>query len=184
VEVEKYHQSGSRVLGVVGLALALLALVNTAADGVSRGDVAWLGGLAVMGTLSWAALVRPQVRLTDEDLVLRNMLETVTLPLAAIDTVAVGRMLVVVAGDRKFISPAVARPQREVMRGRPRQGDRDAAQLPDFVEDRVRARVDDARARLASRRGELAPDVRREPAWVEIGLLALGALVLLVGLVL
>jgi hypothetical protein len=183
VEVEKYHQTGSRILGVVGVVLALLAFVTTARDGVSRGDVAWLAGFTVMGLLSWAALLRPQVRLTAEDLVLRNMLVTVTVPLAAIDKVAVGRMLVVVAGDRRFISPAVARPQREVMRGRLRHGDRDPGQLPDFIEDRVRARADDARTRLGYRR-ELAPDVRREPAWVEIGLLAFSVLVLVVGLVL
>jgi hypothetical protein len=178
VEVEKYHQTGSRFLGVLGVVLALVAAVGTLADGVSRGDVAWIGGFVVMGLLSWAAMVRPQVRLTAEDLVLRNMLVTVSVPLAAVDNVAVGRVLVVVAGGRRLISSAVSRPQREVLMRR-RTEDRNPGGVPNFVEQRIRARADDARARPGVRRDELAPDVRRQLARVEIGVL-----VLLVGLML
>lgn len=180
MEVERYHQTGSRILGVVGVVLSVVAGLGIVSGGVSGTDVALLAGAVLVAVLSWAALIRPEVRLTGDEVVLRNMLETVRIPLASVDEIRVSRVLAIRAHGQRFVSPAVSRPMHEMRGGRGGRGAREGApvRLPDFVEERIRARVDGAIS------GELAPDVRREPAWAEIVLLVLSVLVLVAGLVL
>lgn len=184
--VEKFHQGGSRLLGILGVALCAAAVAATLSNGLGGGDAGWIAGWVLLGALSWSALVRPQVRLGEQELVLRNMLETLTVPLAAVEEVDVRRVLVVRTSQGRHVSPAVSRPLREVVKGDP-GGHRDAERLPNLVEDRIRSRAADARARLGVRRGEngAAPvAVHRALAWPEIALLALSAAGLVVALVL
>lgn len=181
MEVERYHETGSRILGVLGVVLSVVAGLGIVSGGVSGIDVALLGGAVLVAALSWAALIRPEVRLTGDEVVLRNMLETVRIPLASVDEIHVSRVLAIRAHGQRFVSPAVSRPMHEMRGGRGGRRAREGAvpvRLPDFVEERIRARVDGAIS------GELAPYVRREPAWAEIGLLVLSVLMLVAGLVL
>jgi hypothetical protein len=105
------------------------------------------------------------------------------------------------AGDRRFVSPAIGRTRRQLVRSA-RRGEaagsggeeRDlvalaTASYPDYVEERIRLAADDHRKRLGVTRWSqeqqaLALDVRREPARPELCALAAAALVLLVGIVL
>jgi hypothetical protein len=132
----------------------------------------------VFGVLVWAAMLRPRVWATREHLVMRNMLHTVSIPLAAIETVAVRQVLAVSAGDNRFVSPAVGKSWRQTLRSN-KQAERDTAtaSYPVFVEERISQLADDARAQQGVRRFSdeqvaLAAGVRRQWAWPEIAALA------------
>ena len=139
------------------------------------------------------------------------MLETIQVPLAAIDQVVVRQVLAVRVGEKKFVSPAVGRKLRKVMRGR-RPTDMLMPRLPDQIDDgvgptsgtkplpttidyvdhvegRLRELVDEARARHGVRpysdeAEALAAGVRRVPSWPEIGALAATTVLFVVTLVL
>jgi hypothetical protein len=178
--VEKFHHTSGRVSGVLALLLAGAVVVVALLDrdaGVS-GPVA--AGAALAGVLAWATMLRPGLWVTEQHLVMRNMLETVHVPLAAIEELAVRQVLAVRAGERRFVSTVVGRPLRKVVRSQGRVVDPakppTEVAYPDYVEDRVRELVDEARDRAGVRRwsdeqAALAAGVRREPAWLPIGLL-------------
>ncbi len=191
-EPERFTPTSGRVMGVVGVLLATGVVVVGLVDrqvGFSDWVVA---GAAAGGVLSWMALLRPRISLVGGDLELRNMTETVTIPLAAVEELAVRQLFAVRVGDKRFLSPALGKSRGQLTRGgrpgafgaavgkmrsKPADGNV-SVDYPDFVEQRIRGRMDDARASLGVRLGSaeqvaLASGVRREPAWAEI--LALGA---------
>lgn len=139
-------------------------------------------GALVFGVLVWAAMLRPRVWATPEALVLRNMLDTVSIPLAAIDTVVVRQVLAVGVGDSRYVSSAIGHSWRQTIKSN-RSSERPSAteSYPVFVEDRITRLVEDARARHGIQRftpeqAALADDVHRALAWPEIGVLV-GSLV-------
>lgn len=188
--VDWFRPTSGRVMGVLGLLMAAgvggLGVVDL--DGRTR--VLVVSGAILAGVLVWAALLRPRVGVQDRDLVLRSMLQTVRVPLAAVEELAVRQVLAVRVGERRLVSSAIGRPLRQVVRPRP------AASTPthipsyaDFVEERLRQHVDEARAQLGIKRYSddaqaLARDVRRVPAWPEIVTLSLSAVLFLVALAL
>jgi hypothetical protein len=172
VEVEKFHSSGNRILGIIGVALAVLFAAGLATDGLHGRDPLVLCVIGFVGVLVWAAMVRPQVRLTGDRVFLRDMLSTVSLQIAAIDTVEVRQVLVLRAGGRRFISAAISKSLYQVLKDN-RGVARDPKAYPNFVENRIRARSEDERAKLGAAQGEVPLDVRRAPAWPEIALLVL-----------
>ena len=177
--LDHFPPTGGRVHGVVGLVMAAGFLGMWALD---RDDVPdpLAAAALVGGVLFWAALLRPRVSVSRETLHLRNMLETVHLPLAAIDELVVGHVLMLRVGDKKFVSPAIGRKPREVRRvARPGPTTVDYV---DHVEGRLRSLVADARTRhgvgaCSDETKAPALGVRRDPAWPEI--VALGAAILL-----
>lgn len=166
MQVEKFQSGSSRALGITGVVIGLGALVLILLEGISLDALPWMVLCALVAAASWVALLRPQLRLTGETLVLRNMVDQVTLPVAAVTDVEVRRFVLVRTGERRFTSAAVSRPLREVARGaavaRP-------ASYPDMVEGRIQACASAARAAGAT--PDLG-DVRRSWAWPEIGVLA------------
>ena len=195
--VERFRPTSGRIAG--GLAV-LLAVVVVVVSLVRPGDVTApvTAGAVFAGVLAWAAMLRPRVSASAETLFLTNMLETVEIPLAAVDELVIRQVLVVRAGERTFRSPAVGRKLRKVLGvGRPRQlfmpGMAEttadelgaAGDLPqhatmvdyaDHVEGRLRDLAEEARTRRGVRRYSdqalaLAERVRRRPAWLEIGAL-------------
>jgi hypothetical protein len=197
--IEKFHATGGRLLGVLGLVAALALMVLGAVEGA---PVWGVGLVAVIGVLIWASMLRPGVRIVGDRLELRNMFVTLGVPLGAIEDVAVRRFLALRAGDRRFVSPAIGRTLRQTTRpakrdqpgGGPDGEGRDLVALaarsyPDFVEARIRTAAADHRTRLgikgwSDEQRALADDVRTDLAWPEIGALAVAVLVLLVGIVL
>lgn len=190
--VEAFRPTSGQVPGWIGLALVGAVVVFGLADRDRGFPLSVVAGALVLGVLDWAALLKPRVRLEGRWLVLRNMLETVHVPLAAIEEVAVRQVLAVRAGERRFVSPAVGRSLRRSIRG-PRQPERKPAHpgeqpYPDFVEERIRHRAEEARAlegiaRYSDEQVALAATgVHREPAWVEIGLLAVTVVAFVVAL--
>jgi hypothetical protein len=196
--VERFHQTSGRVTGwlTVGLSTVLVLAGAAYAD---EGFPLWVTAAGLLGgVLAWAAMLRPALWATDEHLVMRNLAETVHIRLAAVEEMAVRQVLAVRAADRRFVSTVIGRTWRKTLQSRHRPGGTDtgAALAPtegmhyaDFVENRLHDLVDTARSRAGVQPGspeQLAlPDaVRREPAWLPLGLVATATIVLLVTLLL
>ncbi len=207
--LERFAPTGGRVVGVVGLVMAAGFVVLWALDRDAVPAPVAAGAL-VAGVLVWAALLRPRVSVSRETLFLRNMLETVHVPLAAVDEIVVRQVLAVRVGDRKFVSPAVGRKLRKVMRA-PRPAPMLGPSVPDAIDDglgptsvseriptdidyvdhvesRLRERIAEARTRHGVTRYSdeaeaLAREVRREPAWPEIAALVVTATLFVLTLV-
>ena len=198
-EVLAFKATTGRVTGVLGLVTSVA--VGALFVVTERPAVALLGALgsAFVGVLTWAALLRPRVTATSEDLELRTMFEDVTVPLAGIDTVLVRRYLLVRAGGVKYICPAIGRSLRKTVRTEMKwqgnsqilapgiqAGDKIAAQTEvkskeleyaDFVETEIMRRAGSERMRLgieerSEEEYELGSKAVRRRAWLEIAALA------------
>ncbi|MCF6378762.1 hypothetical protein L2K70_14200 [Nocardioides KLBMP 9356] len=196
--VERFEPTSGRVSGWMTVVLtAVLAVAGVAyAD---EGFPLWVAAAGVLvGVLAWAVMLRPALWVTTEHLVMQNLGETLHIRLAAIEEMAVRQVLVVRAADRRFVSTVVGRTWRKALTSRHRPGGLagDAALAPtegmhyaDFVENRLYDLVDTARRRAEIRPGSpeqlaLPGAVRREPAWVPLGLISAALLLLVLSLVL
>ncbi len=162
---EKFPPTSGRVLGVIAVLFAATVLVYALTDGEGGfgAPVAW--GAAFAGILSYAALLRPGVRVESDALVMRNMLDTNVVPLAAIDEVAVRQVMAVRAGEKRYVSPAIGTSFFRTIRPKTGRDGMPELTYPEYVRDRVLHLADGARRRLGS--GE-PPPVRRTWAWYEI----------------
>jgi hypothetical protein len=189
-DVERFA-GGGRVTGVIGLVIAagIIVLGVLDPDGIPLPVVA---GALVVAVLIWSTMLKPQVSVADHNLVLRNMLETIRIPLAAIEELAVRQVLVVRAGEKRFVSPGVGRSVRQALKAtgddtprytRPALGPALGGSAPsqtesgiayaDFIEHRIKDLVQLDRERRGIRAYSdeaeaLASEVQREPAFVEI----------------
>ena len=179
VGVERFAATG-RIPGLMTAALGALGVVLSVWDGGSVNAVGLILSLLVCW-VAWTVFLRPRAAVEAEELVLRNMVSDWRLPLAAIEEVTVRQMLVVTADARRFVCAAVGRKRRQLIKDEHRPFDegpqteieRAQHSYGLFVEDRIRARAEQARARagvaLYSEEQEaLAADVRRLWAWPEI----------------
>ncbi len=194
---ERFPPTSGRVLGTLGLVIGLVLAVAVVTEGGSW-TVAALGLL--FAAVSWVALLRPRVAIEDDVLVMRNMVDTVRIPLAAVEEVVVRHVLAVRAGEKRYTSPAVGRPRRQLRKddllgtsNGSAGGDGSGAAVADqtladqafalFVEQRIRER-----ARTTRERQGITPDqadpVVRALAVPEIALLVLSVGALLVAIVL
>lgn len=194
VEVEKFRATGGRVTSAVGLVLAGVVVTIGLVE-LDRGFPPWVIAFAALfAVLVWAAILRPGLELESDTLVMRNMFETVSIPLAGVEELAVRQVLAVRAGDRRHVSTVVGRTWRKAALGRPKAsaaGEKAPDQMAyaDFVEERLRQRVEDARAAAGVRPGSpeqlaLADGVRRQPAWLPIGIVSVASLAFVVALLL
>ncbi len=196
-EVQQFSQTSSRVLGAVGVIAAAVTavMVLTRSEEPSYATVALC---VFFGALAWAALLRPRLELGPRDIVLRNMLSTDTVPLAAIESLTVRQVLEVFAGDKRYTSPAVGRTRRQLVKDgfkgsggghggmmgmlpafptAPEKPENPKTSFGLFVEERLRARVADALARegvkaRSTDQARLAEGIDRRPAIAEIAVLA------------
>ena len=65
----------------------------------------------------YTSTVRPRVLVQGRELVLRNMLTTVYIPLAAIEEIAVRQVLAVRVGGKRYVCAGVGRTLRQAMKG-------------------------------------------------------------------
>jgi hypothetical protein len=179
--VERFRPTSGRFTGIVVVAGALAVAAMSVVD--SDAVIAEVGVAALfVAVLGWAVALRPRVSLVGDDLELRGMVDTVAIPLAAVEELAVRQVLAVRAGDKRFTSPAVGRSRSSLLKAsRPSEAPEGGASAsrvlsqsyPEYVEERIRQRVDDAVAQAGIRRGSddqvaLASGVRRTAAWPEI----------------
>jgi hypothetical protein len=167
--VEKFPPTSGRLVGGLALALCVVIIGYAVFDG-QNGIEAPLGwGAAVAGVLAYAALLRPAVRVERGMLVLRNMLDVIEIPLAAIDAVAVRQVLAVRAGEKRYVSPAIGTSFMRTVRPRiGKEGERELS-YPDYVRDRIMNLSDGARRRLGDAE---PPPVQRSWARLELAVLA------------
>jgi hypothetical protein len=198
ITVEKFAPNGGMVISVIG-GLVVLALVGSWAfdmDGIPL----WVpAGALFGGVVLYTSTVRPRVMIRGRDLVLRNMLSTIHLPLAAVEEMAVRQVMAVRAGGKRYVCAGVGRPLRQAMKGSSMQRAREGMgglggeiakswtddtatvrqagmSYADFVESRIQElitkdRVDRGVKRYSPEADELAKQIRREPAWPEIAAL-------------
>ena len=185
-QVERFQPTSGRLTAVLVLLLAGVVVVVGVADPGSIGAPV-VAGAVLAAVLAWASMLRPALWATAEHLVMRNMLETIHVPLAAIEQLAVRQVLAIKVGEKRYVSTVVGRPLRKAMRtgrsGRaPVEDSAPAPGLPyaDFVEQRLHQLMEEARTAagvesLSDEQLALAADVRRQPAWVPIGLTVVSA---------
>ena len=201
-EVQTFRATNGRVTGVIGLVMAVTIGALFAATEHPAVAVPGVLGCAFGGVLVWAALLRPRVSATAEELRMLTFAEDVTIPLASIDTVTVRRYLLVRSGGVKYICPAIGRSLRKTVRtemkwqggsqmlapglqpkdvGASLQTDVKGVDYADFVESQIvhLANVDRANRGIEARSEEeyeLGSQVVRRRARLEIGaLVVLGA---------
>ncbi len=178
--VERFRPTSGRVMGATAVVLAAAVVVIGVVDREHGFSLPVVFAALFLGILAWAAMLRPGLWATADELVMRNMLETVRIPLGAIERVAVRQVLAVSAGEQRYVSPAVGRSRRQAMKSNRRDADRPGPtdSYAVFVEERISRLAEDARAQrgiglLSDEQLELARGVHRRPAWPEIvGLVA------------
>lgn len=175
---ERFQPTSGRFGGVIGIVLAVVVAGIGVVDG-GVVEVPWILPTAILvGVLSWTMLLRPRVWVTRDDLVLRQPFSTQVLPLAAIGSLAVGRVLECRVQGKRYVSAAIGRTVREVLRDRAQPAGAIAERsYGDFVERRLSELQEKARRRT----GDADPgEVRRIWAWPEIVGTVLPVLVLVV----
>jgi hypothetical protein len=208
-EITRFRATNGRAMGVLGLALCALVAGVLIATEPPQGAIPGVLACLFAAGLVWMALLRPSVAATETDLYMRNLFESVRIPLASVDTVLVRRYLLVRSGGRKYICPAISRPLRKTVRNEMKWGgqqlmgpgvpaerlgalqtdvkDQPDLAYPDFVEQRIASLAANDRVRRgieerSEEEYELGSEVVRRIAWVELGalaVLALGAVVTL-----
>lgn len=179
--VERFTVWSSRIVGVVGL-VAVAAVVVLGVTGAG-GDYhpAVYAACGLICVVVWVAIIRPAVAIEGDRLVLRNPFNTVGIPLAAIEQIAVRRWLVVRVGDRTLTNAGISRTRRQGVRDDQRQDvtgiEIAALSYGAIVERRIQRQAESARDRqgikiYSDEQLALAADIRRTWAWPEIAALA------------
>lgn len=185
--VEDFGPSNGRVTGVLGLAICLGIVILGVVERDEGFPPAAVWGALLGGVLFWSASLRPRVRVDSSQLRLRNMLTTITVPLAAIEQIVVRQVLLVRVGDQRYVSSAIGKSWRQALKSNRQPKPGEAAPYPIFVEERLQQLAEEARARagitlMSDQQLALAHGVRRDLAWPEIVLLGFTALGLVVSL--
>ena len=185
--VEDFRPSSGRITGVLGLAICVGIVVLGVVEFDEGFPPAAVWAALFGGVLFWSATLRPRVRVTESELRLRNMLTTISVPLAAIEQIVVRQVLSVRAGDQRYVSSAIGKSWRQALKSdRPREhgGGRAVPGLrrgaaPAARRGRADQGGDHADVGRAAGAGQ---GVRREWAWPEIVLLGFTALGFVVAL--
>lgn len=190
----RFRPTSGRIMGSLAVVAASTVVAIALADRTAV-PASVVAGAVLLGVLGWASMLWPRVSVTAEDLVLRTMVEYQRLPLAAVENLAVRQVLAVRVGDKRYVSTAVGKPWRKAMVGdRPstrKDSDRPVTEVAyaDYVEQEIRKRMEHARAvvgvgLLSDEQLALAAGVRRQPAWLPIGLMTVATLGLLAAILL
>ena len=119
--VEDFRPSSGRITGAIGV-LVCVGIVVLGMVESRRGFPPVVVWAALFGiVLFWSASLRPRVRVTESELWMRNMLTTISVPLAAIEQIVVRQVLSVRAGERRYVSSAVGRSWRQALRSNRRR---------------------------------------------------------------
>ena len=185
--VEDFPPSSGRITGVLGLGMCVAIVVLGVAELDQGFPLAVVWAALFGGVLFWSATLRPRVRVTGSELRLRNMVTTISVPLASIEQIVVRQVLSVRVGDHRYISPAVGKSWRQVRQSDQPHMPQEDAPYPVLVEERLQLLAEEARAKagitlMSAEQLALADGVRREWAWPEIVLLGVTALGLVVAL--
>ncbi|MGH3307380.1 MAG: hypothetical protein ACRDOX_06780 [Nocardioides sp.] len=185
--MEDFQPSSGRITGVLGVGICVGIVVLGVVEYDEGFPPAAVWAALFGAVLFWSATLRPRVRVAGSELRLRNMLTTISVPLASIEQIVVRQVLSVKAGDHRYISSAVGKSWRQALKpDRPREPSEDAP-YPVFVEERLHHLAEEARTKagialMSDEQLALARGVRREWAWPEIVLLGFTAVGFVVAL--
>jgi hypothetical protein len=185
-----FRSAGNMLTGVL-TAVVTLAL---AAFGAFYPDAGWpdwlIATMVLLAVAAYVAQIRPAVVLGESHLTLRNMLQTVHVPWAAVGEVLVRQILTVEVGERIYDCPAVGRSTRQMRQDNALPVDHPVTEdsFGLIIENQIRQRAEEARARqgieeASAEQAALADDVRRVRAWPEIVLLVAAVTGLVVAIV-
>jgi len=180
VVVQKFKPSGGSLIAYLSIAAFGAFSVLAVASGPSLFALRVVLGMGLLILLTWTTLLRPRADATPETLRLRNLLSDHHVPLARVDEVMVGQMLLVWVGQDRYACVGIGRPVRQRAGRRPmavlgaEQADRmgmgeagesgAAVNYADFVENRISDLARSARRDFRTP----SPGVRRVWAWPEI----------------
>ncbi|TQL70114.1 hypothetical protein FB381_4041 [Nocardioides albertanoniae] len=178
---EWFRNSSSSVWGVLAIGAAVAIIV---VDAITGWHPVTTAGAVLFALVAYAAFIRTKVGVSNGDFVLHHLYSTVRFPMAALESVSVGRTLGAYAGGRTYVSGAVGRSIRDAVKGAKRDHNPLRNQT-DFIEDRLNALAQDARDRRRIKRDSeeqfaLAEDVRRTWDWPLIGVTVIVAVVFVV----
>jgi hypothetical protein len=193
-QTQWFRATNGMVWGVLALVIAAAVIVLDVLGGWHPPVVV---GAVLFAALTYVAMIRPRVGVRSDELVLDHMFSTMRIPVAAVDSIAVGRTFEARVAGRSYVSAAVSRSVRQALRGqtvsnrglrgggagesplRPSAAVEESAgkqhqmSYADFVVERVHASATYARERAgiaehSPQQAELAARVRRVWAWPEI----------------
>ncbi len=187
--VEHFKPTSGLFVGtVLVLAAAIVAVLSLLAPDQVIPEVGI--GAILIGLLAWAFTLRPRVSLLGDFLVLRGAVSTTLIPLGAIEELAIRQVLAVRAGDRRYTSSALGKSFAKLMKAnrqsaKPAPAGVKAPEFIDYVEDRIRQHMDDARAKAGIRRGSpeqiaLGDGVLTRISWPEVLTIAAATLAFVV----
>lgn len=178
---EKFSSPGNKVLGFMGVGLGAIAIVAILANGPGRDEVVAIFVIALVVTLFWAFLLRPQIRLTPTTLTLRNALTTVTVPVHRVTAVEVRRYTVIGLDDStRLTSTAMSRGIYQMARSD--RGRSVAGDPASFMTSRIEARIEESRHALGGPDADAG--IRSTPAVPELAVIGACAIGAVVGLLL
>jgi hypothetical protein len=203
--VERFQPTSGRLVGSLSLAVILGLLVYLLVNVHTVNGLRLGAGLVFFAVLVWVTQLRPRATLYSETLHLQNSVRDVTVPLAAIEGVSVGRMLSVWAGEKRYVCTGIGTPLRKMVKlksrgpssllgwdrleayteeATPLRPDQSAMDYSDFVETRIVDMVEDAQRRSAATPEAAEPQVHLAWARLEIVALAVTGVLFLVTLLL
>jgi signal transduction histidine kinase len=178
-EIEKFRPTNNRAFGVLAVLAGAVIPVLWAVDR-NAGIPGWLVWASLLfGVLAFGSMLLPALWVTPERLVLRNMFETVSIPLVAVEQVAVRQVTAVRAGEKRYVSSAVGKNWRQALRGNrsaeadptaPKPANPHDIAYADFVQQRIYERAIEERQRLgiansSDEQLEAAAGIERRPMW-------------------
>jgi hypothetical protein len=186
--VENFRPTSGQITGGIALAMVTAIVLIGLLDQEQGFPPVVMWASLVVGVVVYAAMLRPRLWVTTSDVVLRNMFSTVRVPLVAVEQIAVRQVVVLRAGDRRYVSPAVGKSWRQTLTSSKEPKPGATQSYPAFVEERLHQLTEEARAKagvtlLSDEQLALADGVRRTWAWPELGALAVSVVGLLVTLV-
>lgn len=114
---DRARGTATQVIGWISLAAAVALGMFLFADSPTVGGAR--ACLVVWGVawVAWVVLVRPQVRVEDDTIVLINGLRDLRIPAAAVDNVRVRSYLELTVGRKRYTSPAIGFKRSSLARG-------------------------------------------------------------------
>lgn len=182
-----FPATNGQATGIGGLVLAAALALYALAGVDSRVGLPLLALAFLLAVLTYAAVLRPRVGLSGDELILRQMFGTTRIPLAAIQEVKVGQITIIRVADRKYDTPALSRPRPSLSRRL--RGTEPDPTATDHLVIQIDKAMTSARTRAgvvqwSEEQAALATGIRTEWTWSLVIMAALGAVALALALVL
>lgn len=114
--LERFRPTAGRWLGIVGIAIMIAIGTTVASTGFDADTIFVLSLLALLISLSWAALIRPSLSAFYDHLLIKNIWSDLQIPWRLITDVDVRQTLQVYAGAERYHSIAVGKSVRKNLR--------------------------------------------------------------------